>query len=175
MKNNKKSCNTCSYYITDENISNLSREEQIEFENFNTDSLTSIENSELERLAYLLQRLKSKTCVGGLVGINEIRKHCKYYKILPSDFDKNQLLQSFIANSGKYQSKTNIVISIVLGIITILVSLYGVLQNTQNKELENKIKQNEFSYQGLIIENKNLNDSIIILKRAIHNKILENE
>ncbi|HAN17918.1 MAG: hypothetical protein A2X13_10610 [Bacteroidetes bacterium GWC2_33_15] len=93
-----KTCTECSFHLIDEDIENLSSEEQIEFEKFNTDSLYGLDKQALERLSYLLQKIRRKTCIGGLTKENEIMKNCKYYKDLSKSFDKNQLLNLFIAN-----------------------------------------------------------------------------
>lgn len=160
MKKNK-SCKSCSFYITDEDICHLSKEEQIEFENFETKSLDSIENESLIRLACLLQKIRRQTCIGGLVELNEIKENCKYYMTnLSTDFDKNQLLQIFIDNKAKIQYRKNNWISLSLGIVTVIVSVYGVTLNTKNQNLENQVLQLKEESKELKVTITTLQDSI---------------
>lgn len=166
MKKNK-SCQTCSFYITDEDISHLSKEEQIEFENFDPTTLDSIEEDQLKRLAFLLQKLRRQTCIGGLIHFNETKEHCKYHKNLPTDFDKSQLLQVFINNTAKFQSKKSHLISISFGIITLIVSIYGLYQNSENKVLKAQIVDLKQDAENMTKTINLLQDSISTLNDSI--------
>lgn len=174
--NKKKSCVDCSFQETDDNISHLSYEEQIEFERINTSSLDSIDDEDLKRLAFLLQRIRTQICLGGKTGINETKKNCKYYANLPADFNRDQLLAVFNSISSKVQSRNSNLISWLLGVATIIISLFGISANSENKELKGQIEKLKLESSYLTNSVSNLKDSIGVLNKTIgNNKILTNE
>mgnify|MGYP001766279209 CR=1 FL=1 len=162
--NARKTCNSCSYYILDEDFDNLTPEEQKEFTGIDTKILENISKNDLERLGRLLHKLRRYTCVGGLIEIDEIKTNCRVHRVLPSSFDKDQKLQSFIANSNKIYSKRSLSITILLSLITTVVALFGIWQNTKNRALKEKItiieSQNEKTVEGYNNQIKKLTDSI---------------
>jgi len=179
MSNDIISCITCSYYIIDEDIQNLDRSQQIEFEKIDFKSIHDNEDIDLVKLANLLNGLRRKTCIGGLIKENEIRKNCKYYKTLSYDFDKNQLLQSFIANSNKIYSRKSMITTIVIAFLTISATLFGISQSSKNRGLKKEIDKYILLEKEVVYSNnikfKELTDSINRLNLIINNKNLKNE
>jgi hypothetical protein len=174
MKTKKKTCETCSYFIIEEDINNLDAQHQIEFENFNTSTLDDISIEDINKLAFLLQNIRRQTCIGGLIKPNEIKVNCKYYANLPFELEKSQLLQSFIANYNKHSTKKSMFITVLLGLLTASLTLFGIFQNTKNRELKKSIIKNELDYKNLEQTSnhqiKVLNDSILKLNVKLKNQ-----
>lgn len=136
---NYKSCETCSFYDTDHSIDHLTSEEQIEFEKIDAESINSVKNQDLIRLQHLLQKIKRQTCIGGLTRPNETRNNCNYHKVLPSGYDRTQLISAFANMEVRLQSQKSRLTSAIFGSIAIAVSLWVAILTYQNIEYENQI------------------------------------
>jgi hypothetical protein len=179
-KNN--SCRNCSYYIEDIDFQNLENEQQIEFEKIDFSSLADDAEIDMEKLGFLLSGMRQNSCIGGLLKPGEIKENCRYYKNLPRSFNKEELLQSFIANSNKISNKTMRIITTVFGVLTLLASIYGIFTSSENRglkekidnyitdkeTLENKLRSLRAIYETDSIGITKLNDSIKILNQKLH-------
>jgi hypothetical protein len=164
----RNSCETCSFLIIDEDITHLSRAEQIEFEKINTKSLNSIDNDSIERLAFLLQKIRKKYCIGGLINNDVIKANCKYHiNSLSADFDNTQLLQVFNINRDSFKSKKANWIAISLGVLTFILSFYSISIDSKNQYLEKQLM--EYKKESKVLDNSitTLKDSIINLNNTI--------
>ena len=127
---NKKNCSTCSFYVTIDSIEHLNKDEQIEFEKINVHSLSSIDTSDLQKLGFLLSKLRKTTCIGGLLSSDKIKERCNYYKSLSINYDNlNDLKLIFNEEKENRYKKNNIILTMVFGLLTLVLTFYGIQIN----------------------------------------------
>ncbi len=152
-----KKCSDCSFFIVEDDIQNLTAEDQIKFERIKIGSISDNEQIDLIELRRLLAGIRKKTCIGGLIKNNEIRDDCIYHNSdLPKDFDNSQLLNLFISQKTSKFSQKSWITTIILAVITVSVTLFGIILSSKNRELTRVIEKSQ-------VREINLNKSILTL------------
>jgi hypothetical protein len=174
MKTKIKSCDTCSYYIVEEDL-NLDSKNQMEFKKLDMSSLYDISFEDLNKFVFLLRDIRRPTCIGGLTGLNEIKKNCKYYANLPFVYNKSDLLKSFISFYRQRSLRCGIYMTIILGLLAMVLTIFGILNETKNSDLNGSVVKESLDIKNLEsterMQIKELTDSILKLNIQLKSQI----
>jgi len=161
-----RSCNTCSYFISDIDISNLSQKQQEDFATITSDDLDTGTEAQKQYRLKLITDTVSNYCVGGLIEDGQLKEKCSMYvDSLPDDFSNSERLSSFHTRKTTRFDIWKFVIGTAITVVTFLATFFILNVKIRNLESENvklqnaiKLKQSRISADSL----KSLNDQILL-------------
>lgn len=170
-----RTCLTCSFFNLEIDTNNLSTTESEEFKSLKVEDFEDMSEDSYLRLQYLIEKMQRRSCTGGLISDNNLRSNCKYYSVLPGEFENGALIQSFGSLRSARSTVKQIISGLIIAIISSLVTFSTLTSKnkkleTEVSELNLKVRQHQTDSVSMISENKILADSIIILNTRINNQ-----
>lgn len=137
MKFIKKGCESgCSFFIEEYNFELLTKEDQISIEQ-SSNSLGD-EKFDFEKYHKLFFDTQKGRCVGGLLNGNEVKKVCKYYKILPDAVDIQSKISLFSDNYSRIKELPWKIATFIFIIISTYMTYISWLTDSEASDLKNK-------------------------------------